>query len=190
MKIRKIILNNKELSYIFRQYKRSKRLKLIIRSDASIVVSAPARMSEKRASKFLLEKADWILERIEFFQKQNKGKQIKTTKKDYLKQKEKARTLILQKLEELNKFYKFRYNRISIRNQKTRWGSCSRKGNLNFNYRIIYLPEKLANYIIVHELCHLREMNHSSRFWNLVAKTFPAHKLLRKELKKESLTLF
>jgi len=188
--MKKIIVNNQEISYNFKKYKLAKRLKIIIKSDGAVVLSAPARMTERKARKFLLEKADWILERVEFFQKQNKGKKIKTTKKDYLKQKEKARILILQKLEELNKLYKFKYNRVSIRNQKTRWGSCSREGNLNFNYRIIYLPEKLADYIIVHELCHLREMNHSSRFWNLVEKTVADYRMIRRELKKEGLSLF
>lgn len=189
-KIKKIILNDREVSYVFRRYKLSRRLKLIVRSDATIVVSAPMLFSEKRAEKFIRAQAHWLLERIKFFENQNNKKLIKTTQVDYLKQKEKARKIILAKLERLNKYYNFKYNRVSIRNQKTRWGSCSKQGNLNFNYRLIYLSENLSDYIVVHELCHLREMNHSNKFWKLVAELVPNYKILRRELKKEGLLLF
>ncbi|MCK5061902.1 M48 family metallopeptidase, partial [Candidatus Parcubacteria bacterium] len=99
--------------------------------------------------------------------------------------KEKARKTILNKINALNKHYNFKFNRVAIRNQKTRWGSCSAKGNLNFNYKIIYLPIKLQDYIITHELCHLQELNHSRKFWKLVAKIIPDYLSARKELKKQ-----
>ncbi len=189
-KIKKIKLNNQEISYVFRRHKLSKRLKLIVHSDASISLSAPMRFSERKAEKFVYEKSDWLFERIEFFKKQNDKKQLKTTRADFLRQKEKARKIILEKIKKINKYYNFKYKRVSIRNQKTRWGSCSRQGNLNFNYRLIYLPENLFDYVIVHELCHLREMNHSARFWKLVAEVMPDYKSARRELRKESLLLF
>ncbi len=101
----------------------------------------------------------------------------------YLKYKETARKLVEEKIEKWNVVYNFKYNRIAIRNQRTRWGSCSKKGNLNFNYKIALLPEKLAEYIIIHELCHLGEFNHSKRFWALVARVVPDYKECRKALK-------
>jgi len=189
-KTKKILLNKQEITYTFRRYRLSRKLKIVIRSDATILVSAPMRFSERRAEKFLREKADWLLERVNFFKKQGDKKEIKTTKADYIKQKENVRKVISHKLVKLNEYYDFKYNRVSIRNQKTRWGSCSGKGNLNFNYRLIYLSEKLFDYVIVHELCHLREMNHSVRFWNLVAETVPDYRAIRRELKKEGLLLF
>jgi len=67
---------------------------------------------------------------------------------------------------------------------RSRWGSCSVSGNLNFNYKLIHLPEDIAEYIVAHELCHLAEFNHSKKFWELVSKTIPDHKLRRKRLKK------
>jgi len=72
---------------------------------------------------------------------------------------------------------------VSIRNQKTRWGSCSRQKNLSFSYRLFLLPPRFCDYVIVHELCHLKEMNHSPKFWALVARTFPDYKKLRREMK-------
>jgi predicted metal-dependent hydrolase len=102
----------------------------------------------------------------------------------YLAYKEQARQIATERLAHFNQFYNFTYGRISIRSQKTRWGSCSKRGNLNFNYRIALLPPHLADYIIVHELCHIGQFNHSRDFWNLVAKADPEYKAHRAELKK------
>ncbi|MDP2363088.1 MAG: M48 family metallopeptidase, partial [Ignavibacteria bacterium] len=107
----------------------------------------------------------------------------KSSRREYLAVKGQALKLAKQKIEEFNAIYNFRYQKISIRNQKTRWGSCSRKGNLNFSYRIIHLPEKHFDYIVVHELCHLKELNHSRDFWSLVAQTIPDYKEIRKEIR-------
>lgn len=114
--------------------------------------------------------------------KVSKTKTIKREK--YLQYKEVARVLALERLAVYNQIYQYKYNKISIRDQRTRWGSCSSKGNINFNYKIALLPPHLADYIIVHELCHIGEMNHSERFWDLVARTIPNHIELRLELRK------
>ena len=76
------------------------------------------------------------------------------------------------------------YGRITIRNQRTRWGSCSSKGNLNFNCLLILTPPEVIDYVVVHELCHRREMNHSTRFWNEVEKVLPDYKVAKKWLKE------
>ncbi|MFA7088069.1 MAG: M48 family metallopeptidase [Patescibacteria group bacterium] len=107
----------------------------------------------------------------------------KRNRPEYLARKEEARLMIANRLEELNRYYNFKYGRISIRDQRTRWGSCSKKGNLNFNYRLMNLPERVRDYVIVHELCHLKEFNHSSRFWDLVSAALPDYRELRKILK-------
>lgn len=111
--------------------------------------------------------------------------QRKGSTKKYLLHKESARKLVHERLEYFNQFYGFKYNKVAIRNQKTRWGSCSKRGNLNFSYKLALLPPHLADYIIVHELCHLKEFNHSQAFWDLVAQQFLDHKELRKKLKNE-----
>ena len=89
-----------------------------------------------------------------------------------------------------NGVYKFKFNKVNIRNQKTRWGSCSAKGNINFNYKIALLPERLADYIIVHELCHLGEFNHSRKFWDLVVEAIPDHREIRSELKQKGIGFY
>lgn len=107
-------------------------------------------------------------------------------KTDYKKHKEQARALVLQKLQYWNQFYNFSYRKVAIRAQKSRWGSCSSKGNLNFNYRIISLSEELCDYLIVHELCHLAQMNHGKEFWKLVEQTIPNYRKLRHVLRVEN----
>ncbi len=104
-------------------------------------------------------------------------------RKRYLEYKEKAIILAENRIEHYNKLYHFKVNRISIKNQKSRWGSCSKKGNLNFNYKIVLLPPELADYVIVHELCHLGEFNHSKKFWKLVSIAMPDYKEIKKKFK-------
>ncbi len=105
------------------------------------------------------------------------------SKKAYSKYKEKARLLVENRISYYNKFYRFQINRIAIKNTRSRWGSCSKAGNLNFNYKIALLPQSLSDYIIVHELCHLGEFNHSKKFWKLVSVTIPHYKKLRKNFR-------
>lgn len=104
--------------------------------------------------------------------------------KEYKRYKEYTRALVARKINDFNTFYHFPFNRVAIRNQRSRWGSCSKRGNLNFNYRLALISEELVDYVIVHELCHLGEFNHSKNFWNLVAQTIPNHAERRKKLHK------
>ena len=76
------------------------------------------------------------------------------------------------------------YGRVTIRTQKTRWGSCSSLGNLNFNCLLMFAPEEVQNYVVVHELCHRKELNHSHRFWREVARVMPDYKVHKKWLKE------
>lgn len=101
-----------------------------------------------------------------------------------IKKREQARRFVKKRIEHFNKLYGFRVNNVFIKNQSTRWGSCSSRGNLNFNYRVMFLRQELADYLIVHELCHLGELNHSKRFWALVKRTIPNFVSLNKELRR------
>lgn len=121
----------------------------------------------------------------------------KGTPLHYKTHKEKARTLVEQKVSQWGSHYvaaghlfPTNMKRLAIRNQRTRWGSCSKQGNLNFNYKIALLPERLADYIIVHELCHLGEFNHAKAFWDLVAMAIPDHEQCRVELRQLEREIF
>ena len=116
---------------------------------------------------------------MRFFRRRRHG----SVTKHYLTHKEVARALVHARLSHYNQFYNFEFRRVAIRNQRRCWGSCTALKNLNFNYKLLFLPPELCDYIIVHELCHLEELNHSSRFWNLVAQTLPNYKSHRKTLK-------
>ncbi|MFA5889321.1 MAG: SprT family zinc-dependent metalloprotease [Candidatus Paceibacterota bacterium] len=186
---KQVAINNEVLTYTVRKSLRARRMRLAVHSDGTVVVTMPFRFTNRLADKFVQEKHDWIIRKIAYFKQRKKPASLVYTKKDYLKYREVAKNFALERVEHFNETYNFKYNRVSIRNQKTRWGSCSGKGNLNFNYKIVHLPLRIADYIVVHELCHLKEMNHSKKFWDLVGMFFPDHKAIRKELKRLSIDL-
>ena len=95
-----------------------------------------------------------------------------------------ARLLATERVLHFSRLGGFQYSAISIRNQKTRWGSCSSRGTLSFNYRLIYLPLPLLDYLIVHELAHTKQMNHSRAFWEEVGEFVPEYRELRKDLRR------
>jgi len=102
----------------------------------------------------------------------------------YKKHKEKARVVIIGRVEYFALRYGFVYGRIAIRNSRRSWGSCSSAGNLNFHYRLLFLPPEIRDYVIVHELCHLRVFNHSASFWFEVATILPDYREYRYILKQ------
>lgn len=103
--------------------------------------------------------------------------------------KEKASEIIHDRLQHFNQHYGFHYNQVTFRNQKTRWGSCSSQKNLNFNWRLAMAPIEVIDYVVVHELCHLKEMNHSPRFWARVEEAAPHHTKAKKWLRKNHFLL-
>ena len=174
---------NKKLAYILRRSKRARRMRLAVYCDGSVVVTTPAWLRQSIVEKFLVDKKQWIIKKINFFQGMDRKPVRIFSDEDFLKYKDEVLALVLNQINEFNKNYGFSFNRISIRNQKTRWGSCSKKGNLNINYKILFLPQRHRDYIIVHELCHLGEFNHSRKFWSLVEKTLPDYLQIRRDLR-------
>jgi predicted metal-dependent hydrolase len=180
---KEIVINGEKVEYTLKIIKRSKRLRLSVHRGGEVVVTKPGFIPQYLVNKFISQKSEWLIDKIEELKKVPKKKAAKETKADFEKFKETALKIAEQKVKEFNKIYNFKYNKITIRNQTTRWGSCSKKGNLNFNYKIALLSEELADYLVVHEICHLGQFNHSNKFWDLVAKTIPNYLVLRKQLK-------
>ncbi len=105
-------------------------------------------------------------------------------RKHYARHKEAARAWVAARLMYYNAHYQLPVRKVFIKNTKSRWGSCSSRGNLNFSYKLLFLPPAVADYIVVHELCHLAHFNHGPAFWALVAQACPRHRALRAQLRK------
>ena len=178
-------LGGYEVKAIFRKNRNSKGVKITLKNNKGFLVTYPWFISQGQAEKFFIRNERWILKNLEVLKTKKYSNLLGWgTRKDYLKNKERARALVHERIADLNRYYNFNFKKIAIRDQQTRWGSCSSKNNLNFNYRILFLPDELVDYLIVHELCHLQEMNHSKNFWNLVGKTIPNYRALSKKLRK------
>lgn len=184
--IKTLTLDGNEIEYIIRKRKKQTRYLLAVHRGGRVTLTIPYFISLQKAEAYILQKKEWLRS---VFQKypQKKRVSIAEQKKEYQTHKEKARRFVHERLSELNEQYGFTYRRIAIRRNSSRWGSCSQLGNLNFDYRILFLPPPLQDYLLVHELCHLQEMNHSKQFWLLVAQTIPEYRKLRKELQAHAL---
>ena len=164
---------------------RRKTLAVEIKSDGQIIVRAPYRMPKKEIDRFVLEKADWIEKHLNTVKKRQAARpQTKRLTSDEIRElADKALIDIPERVRHYAPYVGVSYGRITIRNQKTRWGSCSAKGNLNFNCLLMLAPPEVRDYVVVHELCHRLEMNHSTRFWAQVEKVLPDYRIHKKWLK-------
>lgn len=189
-KTRSIKLHNKIIDYTLRTSKRAKRIRLTVYCNGTFAVTKPARLGVNLVEKYIAQKANWILAKLEFFKQFKINDISRNNHASYLNNKAQALQFARERVNHFNKIYELKCNKISVRNQKTRWGSCSKKKNLNFNYKILLLPKDIADYIIVHELCHLKEFNHSQKFWDLVSKAIPNYSEIRRELKNKGLIFY
>lgn len=179
-----------------------KTLAIQINPDLSVTVRAPMYVSQREIERILKEKEGWIQKHIkQIREREEKGKETQreneesggfgeSVEREYLsseemkKLAEKALEYIPKRVSYYAKQIGVTYGRITIRNQKTRWGSCSSKGNLNFNCLLMLTPPEVMDYVVVHELCHRKEMNHSKAFWAEVGKALPDYKEQVKWLKE------
>lgn len=160
-----------------------------VNSDLSVTVRAPRLASKKDIDRFIEEKETWICKHIEEIKKKKERYEAenseKLTHEELTALADKAFDIIPRRVEYFAKRIGVTYGRITIRNQKTRWGSCSSKGNLNFNCLLMLVPSEVLDYVVVHELCHRKEMNHSKAFWIEVEKVLPDYRDMVKWLKEE-----
>lgn len=156
-------------------------MRLSVQAGGTVVLTVPVRVPEAMIETFLSAHALWI------FKAQKKMRQFKKVpvsgRRSYLTHKEAARTFIHERVAYWNRLYTYTHGRIAIKDTKRVWGSCSRKGNLNFSYTLFFLPLELADYVVVHELCHLKEPNHGVDFWRLVSLALPDYEARRAELR-------
>ncbi len=176
-------INHRKIPFEHRRSKRAKYLKLKIEvMEPKVVLVTPKLTLNFQVNRFLKKHADWIEEKWIKLETQLKKRPKLEHSIEYYKAK--AKKIIRERLRHFNAHYQFEYNRVNFRNQKTRWGSCSSQKNLSFNWRLILAPPEILDYVVVHELCHLKEMNHSKAFWKLVETQVPDHKKKRKWLKE------
>jgi predicted metal-dependent hydrolase len=184
---KEIMIGNEKISYALRRSTRARRMRLAVHRDGSVVLTTPARYALSFAEEFVYRQRQWLIEKLAFFRRLPPPDPVaRYGRREYLQYRESARALVMEKIDQFHvRLGGVRpYGRVSIRNQKTCWGSCSRKGNLNFNYKLLFLPAHLRDYVIVHELAHLSELNHSPRFWALVGSVIPDWRALRRELRE------
>lgn len=159
------------------EVRRSKRKSAAIKitADMQIVVFVPLYVSDNEIERMVISKSKWIDEHMLKVQStiDERSKLEKITSEQIKELADQAVEYIPKRVKYYAEKENFVYNKITIKNLVSRWGSCSTKGNLNFNCLLMLTPDYVIDYIVVHELCHLREMNHSEKFWAKVEKIMP-----------------
>lgn len=170
---------------------RRKTIAIQVNSDLSVTVRAPYGVTEKYIEEFLNKNEAWISKQMNEIKAKKKSVEfgnVENVTLDKIKAlADQALKIIPARVEYFARIIGVTYGNITIRNQKTRWGSCSSKGNLNFNYQLYYLPDELLDYVVIHELAHRRYMDHSKEFWAEVEKYCPDYRERRQQLKKYKL---
>ncbi len=179
---------------------RRKTYGIVVDESGQVSIRMPLYGSSSVARRLAEEKKDWILEkvflqkqRLQIRQAQDEEREQKFTKeqRDALEKRYRkaAKEYFPKRADYYAQVLGVHYERIRIAEQKTRWGSCSSKGTLSFNWKLMLAPPKVLDYVVVHELCHLKEMNHSRAFWSLVEQVMPDYKEYRTWLKENGNTL-
>ncbi|MEE4311049.1 MAG: SprT family zinc-dependent metalloprotease [candidate division KSB1 bacterium] len=173
---------------LFERSARARYINISVRAGGIVRVAVPIGVPLGRAEKVLTEKRDWVKKH------QRKLRESEHTQKAMLanissSNTAEARKVIRDRLAQLAARHGFKYNRVFIRNQKTRWGSCSSRSNINLNIKLVFLPQELMDYVILHELVHTKVRNHSPEFWKMLDQYVPGAKAMDKQLKKYSLRL-
>lgn len=174
-----------ELNYAVRRSDR-RTLAIEVGAGGRVLVRAPRWVSEREIRSFVSAHADWIdAARKRMAARQTSLSEEERTPLSARDIRELGNQAVRDLPPRVARYAKqmgVTYGRITVRNQKTRWGSCSREGNLNFNCLLMLAPERVRDYVVVHELCHRKQMNHSARFWAEVEKVMPDYRVQQKWL--------
>ncbi len=164
-----------------------KSIGLEVRAGGEVFARIPGRLSDRELKKFLEEHKGWIFDKVRLSEeREEKRKAVDAPRLGEMTaaQTVRMKERFLERVRHYSGLMGVAVGRVTVRSQKSRWGSCSAKGNLNFNYLLYFLPEELLDYVVVHELAHRRHMNHSGEFWEEVGRYFPDYKRCRRELKE------
>lgn len=160
-----------------------KTLAIYVKQDGRIEVRAPYKVSVKYIESLLERKSKWISEtKNRLSQREARCEQIRLSIKEEIEYKKKALAYFNNRCPFFADKMGVTFRKIKVNKANTRWGSCNSKGDISFAYRLIFVPEELIDYVIVHELAHLKEMNHSVKFWTIVENIMPDYKDRRKRL--------
>ncbi len=163
-----------------------KTISIEIKPGGKVVVRAPRFCPKYEIERILWDRRDWIDNKIREVNKRLDTNPVeKFTKEDIAKLKREADVELYDTILDYATRMQVHFGRITIRAQKTRWGSCNKDGNLNFNCLLMLVPREVMEYVVVHELAHIREMNHSKAFWAIVERYCPEYKKCRKWLRDE-----
>lgn len=154
---------------------RRRTLALQVTREGKVVVRAPLRYPAGRIETFVRQHEDWLQRKVTEQKEHKSALPLPAPEEEYA-YREQARRVLTEKTAYYAKQMGVTYGRISIRGQKTRWGSCSAKGNLNYNWKLMLCPEEVQDYVVVHELAHRREMNHSKAFYRIVEEILPDYR--------------
>lgn len=168
---------------LFERSHRARRVNISVRPFNGVRVAVPIGVSLKKARAFAIAKKDWIRKHQTKMRQAEQDHQALAENFTDINRHE-ARRILVQRLDELAQKHGFVYNRVFIRNQKTRWGSCSARNNINLNVKLVRLPEILMDYIIIHELVHTRVKNHSRDFHAELDRIVGDRKSLDRQLKR------
>ncbi|MGN0158695.1 MAG: M48 family metallopeptidase [Brotaphodocola sp.] len=185
----KLQQGNREISIqIIRSARKS--IALEVRGRGEVLLRIPSGLTDRELKAFFEKEKKWLLDKISQMERRQESRkstgavlptELSAEEIEHIKEK------IASRVQKYSRMMGVSVAGITIRNQKTRWGSCSSKGNLNFNYQLCYLPDELLDYVVVHELAHRRHMNHSKEFWAEVEKYCPNYQEYRKRLEEYTL---
>lgn len=154
---------------LFERSKKAKNLNISVKPFTGVRVAVPHGLSFHKAEEFVYTKTGWIQRQLGRMKQYEDNTETASAAPDDI-DRAKAKRKLTRRLKHLAMKHGFTYNRVFIRNQKTRWGSCSNKNNISLNMKVVRLPEELMDYVILHELAHTRVKNHSNDFWVLMNK--------------------
>ena len=173
---------------LFERSKRAKRVNISVKPFTGVRVAVPCGLSFKKAEEFARARTDWIQRHLRRMKQYEKGSRAIPEAPVDIERAE-ARRRLTERLKQLAEKHGFTCNRVFVRNQKTRWGSCSCKGNISLNMKLVKLPGELMDYVILHELVHTRFMNHSSDFWAELDRLVVDRRGMRSRLREYGLAL-